>query len=134
MKTTTSIIAIATTLFLASPVCAQAVNATIATQETPLDAAALDDQSSGGEVLVLGTRRTDRTLTTSASPVDVIGSAELNTQPSGNMLDVIKNLVPSFYVPQNTITSAVGRRPSRNPARLYEDMGRSAQVRAGVRL
>ena len=58
------------------------------------------------DIVVTGTRRTDRTLTTSASPIDVIGSTELNAQPSGNMLDVIKNIIPSFYVPQNTITDA----------------------------
>ena len=58
------------------------------------------------DIVVIGTRRTDRTLTTSASPIDVIGSTELNAQPSGNMLDVIKNIIPSFYVPQNTITDA----------------------------
>ncbi|MEI9927790.1 MAG: TonB-dependent receptor plug domain-containing protein [Sphingomonas sp.] len=58
------------------------------------------------EIVVLGTRRTDRTSTTSASPIDVIGSAEIATQPAANLLDVVKNLVPSFYVGQNTISDA----------------------------
>ena len=58
------------------------------------------------EIIVLGTRRTDRTLTTSASPVDVISAAELKTQASSNMLDVLKNTVPSFFVGQNTISDA----------------------------
>ena len=57
-------------------------------------------------VVVLGTRRTDRTLTNSASPVDVISSTDLKSQSSANMLDVIKNIVPSFFVPQNTISDA----------------------------
>ncbi len=57
-------------------------------------------------VVVIGTRRSDRTLTNSPSPVDVISSAELKSQPAGNMLDVIKNIVPSFFVPQNTISDA----------------------------
>ena len=61
---------------------------------------------SDGEIVVLGTRRTDRTLTTSASPVDVISATELKTQPSSNVLDVIKNIVPSFFVGQNTISDA----------------------------
>jgi iron complex outermembrane receptor protein len=55
---------------------------------------------------VLGTRRTDRTLTTSASPVDVISSDELTAQPSANMMDALKNIIPSFYVGQNTISDA----------------------------
>jgi len=58
------------------------------------------------EIIVLGTRRTDRTLTNSASPVDVISAAELQTQPSSNLLDVLKNTVPSFFVGQNTISDA----------------------------
>jgi iron complex outermembrane receptor protein len=58
------------------------------------------------EVIVTGTRRTDRSATESASPIDVISGAELNTQASSNMLDVVKNVVPSFFVPQNTISDA----------------------------
>ena len=57
-------------------------------------------------VVVIGTRRTDRTLTNTASPVDVISSADLRAQPSGNMLDTLKNIVPSFFVGQNTISDA----------------------------
>ncbi|CAN5132114.1 TonB-dependent receptor [soil metagenome] len=58
------------------------------------------------EVIVIGTRRTDRSATDSASPIDVIGGEELSSQPAADMLDVVKNLVPSFYVPQNTISDA----------------------------
>jgi len=58
------------------------------------------------EVIVIGTRRTDRSVTDSASPIDVIGGEELASQPAADMLDVVKNLVPSFYVPQNTISDA----------------------------
>jgi len=58
------------------------------------------------DIIVLGTRRTDRTLTTSASPVDVISASELKTQPTANMLDSLKNIIPSFFVGQNTISDA----------------------------
>ena len=58
------------------------------------------------DILVIGTRRTDRTLTDSASPVDVITATELSAQPSANILDSLKNIVPSFYVGQNTISDA----------------------------
>ena len=58
------------------------------------------------EVVVTGTRRTDRTVTDSASPVDIISSAELRSQPAANMLDQIRNVVPSFFVGQNTISDA----------------------------
>jgi iron complex outermembrane receptor protein len=64
--------------------------------------------SSGGleEVIVTGTRRVDRTVIDSASPIDVISSAELRAQPAANMLDQVKNVVPSFFVGQNTISDA----------------------------
>jgi iron complex outermembrane receptor protein len=60
----------------------------------------------GSAILVLGTRRTDRTSTTSPSPVDVISAAELSTQPAANLIDSVKNIVPSFFVGQNTISDA----------------------------
>src|SRR4249919_3815702 len=61
---------------------------------------------SADEIVITGTRRTDRTVTNSASPVDVISQQELKTQPTANMLDTIKNIVPSFFVGQNTISDA----------------------------
>jgi iron complex outermembrane receptor protein len=58
------------------------------------------------EIVITGTRRTDRTVTNSASPIDVISSTELTTQPTANLLDTVKNIVPSFFVGQNTISDA----------------------------
>jgi iron complex outermembrane receptor protein len=58
------------------------------------------------EIVVLGTRRTDRSATSSASPVDVISAADLETQATSNLIDTIKNTVPSFFVGQNTISDA----------------------------
>ncbi|QKG72661.1 TonB-dependent receptor [Erythrobacter mangrovi] len=70
------------------------------------DADTTAEEAAPGSIVVLGTRRTDRSATDSASPVDVIGAAELQQQPAANMLDVVKNIVPSFFVPQNTISDA----------------------------
>lgn len=70
------------------------------------DATSAPPPESDSEIVVIGTRRTDRTLTNSASPVDVISAAELSAQPATNLLDVVKNLVPSFYVGQNSISDA----------------------------
>ena len=58
------------------------------------------------EIVVTGTRRLDRSATDSASPVDVISSTDLNAAPTANMLDTLKNIVPSFFVGQNTISDA----------------------------
>ena len=68
--------------------------------------ASTGDEDSGKEIVVIGTRRTDRSSTNSASPVDVIGAQELSTQAASNLLDIVKNLVPSLYVPSNTISDA----------------------------
>lgn len=85
-------------LLIAQPVFAQT------SPTAPVTAAVAE--APGEEIIVLGTRRTDRSVLDSASPIDVIGGAELAAQPAADMLDVIKNLVPSFYVPQNTISDA----------------------------
>lgn len=82
-------------LFSAQPAFAQTATTTSAS-------AASEEKS----IVVIGSRRTDRSDTDSSSPVDVIGSEELVGQPQANLLDVVRNLVPSFYVPQNTISDA----------------------------
>jgi iron complex outermembrane recepter protein len=79
------------------------MSANVAVAQTP---SATPEAKSSEEIVVLGTRRSDRTLTTSASPVDVISAGDLNAQASSNMIDAVKNLVPSFFVGQNTISDA----------------------------
>ncbi|UZK67340.1 TonB-dependent receptor plug domain-containing protein [Sphingomonas sp. M1-B02] len=93
--------AIATSLLLADVASAQTTEP-IAEVTSAQD----EDPRTGSEIIVLGTRRTDRTSTTSASPVDVISSEELATQPAANLMDSVKNIVPSFFVGQNTISDA----------------------------
>ena len=63
-------------------------------------------EEGGDAILVIGSRRTDRSAADSASPVDVISAEELGSQPAANMLDAVKNIVPSFFVSQNTISDA----------------------------
>ena len=58
------------------------------------------------EVIVTGTRRTDRTVTESAAPIDVLTGADLANPASGNMLDALSSVVPSFIVGQNSISDA----------------------------
>jgi iron complex outermembrane recepter protein len=74
-------------------------------QDGDADAAAEDAAKDDG-IMVIGSRRTDRSATDSASPVDVISSDELTASPAVNLLDTVRNLVPSFFVPQNTISDA----------------------------
>ena len=78
------------------------------TANDPLESQAVSpaEPDTTAELVVIGTRRTDRSVTDSASPIDVIGATELGAQPAANMLDTVRNLVPSFFVPQNTISDA----------------------------
>ena len=77
-------------------------------------AAPADDAVAAQSIVVIGTRRTDRTVADSASPIDVISAADLSAQPTANLLDSVRNLVPSFFVGQNSIsdTSTFVRAPS----------------------
>jgi iron complex outermembrane recepter protein len=68
--------------------------------------AAADEATDAKDIIVIGTRRTDRTVADSASPIDVVSAADLTSQPSGNMLDAVKNIIPSFFVGQNSISDA----------------------------
>ncbi len=67
-----------------------------------------------GEVIVTGTRRTDRSVTESSAPIDVLSGAQLADPASGNMLDALSSVVPSFTIGQNSIadTSSFVRAPS----------------------
>ncbi len=74
-------------------------------QQSP-DAPATVEKPKAEEIIIIGTRRLDRTSTNSASPIDIISSKEIATQSSSNLLDVVKNIVPSLYVPGNAISDA----------------------------
>ncbi len=96
--------------FVIAATLAAAAIQPVQAQNAPLKSSTIGND----EVVVVGTRRTDRSVMDSASPVDVISSAELRTQPASNLLDQLKYVVPSFFVGQNTISdgSSVVRPPS----------------------
>ncbi len=91
---------------LAATATATAMSFFLATPAFAQDATADEVESDEPSIVVIGTRRTDRTATDSASPVDVISAEELTSQPTANMIDAVKNIVPSFYVGQNSISDA----------------------------
>ncbi|KQN30317.1 TonB-dependent receptor [Sphingomonas sp. Leaf34] len=111
IRHTTSTVALAIALLSSSAAYAagsDAVQDAVAAsaQDVTPQAVAPAEAEPAGDILVLGTRRTDRTLANSASPVDIISSADLTTQPAANMIDALKNIVPSFYAGQNSISDA----------------------------
>jgi iron complex outermembrane receptor protein len=50
------------------------------------------------EVVVTGTRRTDRTVADSAVPIDVVSAETFRTMPATDMNNILKNIIPSFNV------------------------------------
>lgn len=62
------------------------------------------DAADVGQIIVTGTRRTDRTVADSPVPVDVIGGAALTNQGFTETNKVLNQLVPSFNFPQPSIT------------------------------
>ena len=89
---------------------AAAVTFAIANTASAQDKSAGESESARStaltEVIVTGTRRTDRTAAESAAPIDVISGTELANPASGNMLDALSHVVPSFIVGQNSISDA----------------------------
>ena len=118
-RTFTSMTAIATALLAASAAQAQTTPPADTTVGRPVPSAqAAEGQAATpqavsentvpttSDITVIGTRRTDRSSADSASPVDVISAQEIQSQPAANMLDIVRNIVPSFFIPQNTISDA----------------------------
>ncbi|KPF73365.1 TonB-dependent receptor [alpha proteobacterium AAP81b] len=71
-----------------------------AAQAAEAATAAAAEEPAGDTIIVTGTRRTDRTVTESAVPVDVF-SSEIKTQASPSLQTILKNLVPSFNQQRN---------------------------------
>src|SRR5579863_990489 len=93
-------------LIAAAATLAAGTNLTVA-QDKPADnASATASEGTLGEVIITGTRRKDRTVAESSAPIDVLSGADLSVQSTGNMLDTLSNLVPSFIVGQNSISDA----------------------------
>jgi iron complex outermembrane receptor protein len=61
------------------------------------------DTGAGSEVIVTGTRRTDRTVAESPTPIDVYSGEELAKQGTADMNQILQNLVPSFSVARYAI-------------------------------
>lgn len=56
------------------------------------------------EVIIVGTRTNDRTVTNSTAPVDVIGSRELRANGATQTIQALQMLVPSYNVTKPSIT------------------------------
>lgn len=64
------------------------------------------DEKSQSQIIVTGTRRTDRTVIESSVPVDVFTADDLRTQPSPQLQTILQTLVPSFNQQRNLLGDA----------------------------
>ena len=71
-------------------------------QDVPA-AAEADEVLPGSEIIVTGTRRTDRTVADSPVPVDVIGNDAIVNSGQTETNKILNQLVPSFNFPQPSI-------------------------------
>ena len=90
--------ALATFAVLASPAAAQV------DQPAPNTPAAEGEAAPQNQIVVIGTRRQDRTVADSPVPIDVIGADELAETGFTETNRILRDLVPSFNFPQPSLT------------------------------
>jgi iron complex outermembrane receptor protein len=75
-------------------------------QEVPGESTASEqgEATPQSQIIVTGTRRTDRTVADSTVPIDVISNEALLNQGSTETNRLLNNLVPSFNFPQPSLT------------------------------
>lgn len=95
--TITSLFVSASALVFAVPAFGQSTPAA-----APTDEVAVPDPQS--DIVVTGTRATNRTLAESPVPIDVISSDALSASGLGETNKILNQLVPSFNFPQPSIT------------------------------
>ena len=77
------------------------VPAQLLAQDQVTTAEADQDKS---QIIVTGTRRTDRTIANSTVPIDVVSSQELQNSGATEISRLLNNIVPSFNFPQPSLT------------------------------
>ena len=78
----------------------------LATSSTPVSAQSSADSENMEEVVVIGSRRRDRSVSDSPVPIDVIGGDELASQGFSEMEALIASLVPSLNINREPISDA----------------------------
>ncbi|MFN3596466.1 MAG: TonB-dependent receptor [Rubricoccaceae bacterium] len=84
-------------------------------ERVTLDVALAADPLGTSDVVVLGTRRTDRTVLESAVPIDVISATEIQQSGFTQTVQMLQALVPSYNAPRPSIADGTD---SMRPATL----------------
>src|SRR5688500_5246856 len=85
-------------LMLALSTLARAQDAPVPQEAAPPPASQADETTTLDVVSVLGSRTKPRTEASSSVPIDILGGEEFHNQPSVDVLDKMRTLVPSFNV------------------------------------
>jgi len=103
----TTLLASLSSLALAAPAAAQqnpeAVQNAQAQQQATANAAGQPTVPSDQQIIITGTRATNRTVANSPVPVDVISAESINNTGQTETNKVLNELVPSFNFPQPSI-------------------------------
>lgn len=100
MATRAHLIARSAALAIAASLCSPAT----AQSEAETTASVEGEATPQEQIIVTGTRRSDRTVADSPVPIDVIGGEVLNNSGYTETNKVLNQLVPSFNFPQPSIT------------------------------
>jgi len=85
---------------------ALAISAQMALTAGIAPVALAQDESALEEVVITGTRREARSVFESAAPIDVIGGEDFRNQGGSDLVDLIRNVVPSYNVNSQPISDA----------------------------
>jgi iron complex outermembrane receptor protein len=89
------------------PALALALLAGVANAQTPAPSrTAAVEAEQDSTIIVTGTRRNDRTVLESASPVDVFTAEDFKAQPAPQLQTILQTLVPSFNQQRNLLGDA----------------------------
>ncbi len=89
-------------LAMAAPAMAQTTQSA-PSQESAADTQAADQEDAGNQIVVIGSRVANRTVSDSPVPIDVISSSALQASGTGELNKTLNQLIPSFNFPQPSI-------------------------------
>ena len=89
-------------LALACPAGGQTIQSA-PSQEPASETPAASDADAGNQIVVIGSRVSNRTVSDSPVPIDVISESALQASGTGELNKTLNQLVPSFNFPQPSI-------------------------------
>ena len=102
-KMLAALCASASVMAFAAPVAAQTVQTSPSQETTAETQATTEEDDVRNQIVVIGSRAPNRTVSDSPVPIDVISSSALQASGTGELNKTLNQLVPSFNFPQPSI-------------------------------